>query len=810
MNYLKNPSNRFFEACPREVTLSLSAKGKPGTTEHYESTTLPIEKVVDILSEHRVGDKSEWGWSPFDFRDDIRSRANAIGADFAVLDIDDGTPLGEIEGALEDAGIAALVTSTYSHLSKETDFRLSEYDVWRKRRPDAADEDFMRQHRKGFVEAVWRGSTIVRGRDKQLVTKVVRERGERVEKFTVRHAACEKYRVVVPLARPFVSRDRTDPDAAWRDTVLAVADELGLKTDKQTLDRAHLFYGPLHRAGVRPARRFVQGEPFDWRMALALIRTERGRDGREGREPHQGASLARQSTLAAKVFNGDLDLLRKAIMSVRNDERFDDRGEWLKFLAAIHHETDGSDDGLELALDWSATWDTGADNPAETERVWNSFRDRREGGATGATIRAYAARDGFRGPEGFVYGDGREEPSFDFQDERAEARPDCRRRGLRFHYAGDLHQIREATYLVKGLWFEGQLSCIYGQPGTSKTFFALDIALHIALGRSWFGCDVKRGVVVYIALEGISGIRKRAEAACKHHGVKLASVPIVFADGMMDLANDKGLPAQIADEAKRASEHFDFPIRAIVIDTLARAMSGGDENSSRDMGALIAGADKLRMVTGAHVCLVHHEGKDRDKGMRGSSALLGAVDTAISIGRDKSNPHAFEARMTKQKEDEIGRPKRYTLDRVTLDRCGEDGEPLTSAVVTPLSAIEFNDERLTPREREAVVILRQLVDESTDDFDDDEDDAPVWIRVHKWKNALAESGWPAGENKTGADKQRTRATTWPGQGADSSRTNETFERGFRRLRQNLENAAIIQIDGEFVAFKKCGPDKRRT
>jgi hypothetical protein len=501
--------------------------------------------------------------------------------------------------------------------------------------------------------------------------------------------------------------------------------------------------------------------------------------------------------------------LREAVMSVRNAERFDGRDSWLKFLAAIHHETDGSDDGLELALDWSATWDTGGDNPTETERVWNSFRDDREGGATGATIRAYAARDGWRGPEGYVYGDGRVEPSFDFQDERVEARPDSRRHGLRFHYAGDLHRLPEATYLVKGLWFEGQLSCIYGQPGASKTFFALDVALHITLGRPWFGCDVKRGVVVYIALEGISGIRKRAEAACKHHGVKLASVPIVFADGMMDLANDKGLPTQIADEAKRAREHFEFPVRAIVIDTLARAMSG-DENSAKDMGNLIAGADAIRMATGAHVCLVHHEGKDSDKGMRGSNALLGAVDTAIRIGRDKSNPRAFEGKITKQKEDEIGRPKRYTLDRVTLERCGEDGEPLTSAVVTPLSAIEFNDERLTSREREAVVILRRLVDDSTDGFDDDEDGALVWIRVQKWKNALEKSGWPTEENKTGADKGRTRATKEGGQGADNMRTRDSFERAFRRLRERLENTGIIETDGDSVAFAMGGADKGRT
>jgi hypothetical protein len=138
---------------------------------------------------------------------------------------------------------------------------------------------------------------------------------------------------------------------------------------------------------------------------------------------------------------------------------------------------------------------------------------------------------------------------------------------------------------------------------------------------------------------------------------------------------------------------------------------------------------------------------------------------------------------------------------------------LTSAVVTPLSAIEFNDERMSAREREAVVILRRLVDDSTDGFDDDEDGARVWIRVQKWKNALAESGWPAGENKTGSDTGGTggtRAETARGREGDAQRTRATFKKAFERLRESLVKEGIIEIDGDLVAFKKCSGDREGT
>src|SRR3546814_1418550 len=57
----------------------------------------------------------------------------------------------------------------------------------------------------------------------------------------------------------------------------------------------------------------------------------------------------------------------------------------------------------------------------------------------------------------------------------------------------------------------------------------------------------------------------------------------------------------------------------------------GDENSAQDVGAFNAAVASLQEATGACVVVVHHSGKNKAAGARGSSALLGAIDTEIEI-----------------------------------------------------------------------------------------------------------------------------------------------------------------------------------
>ncbi len=85
----------------------------------------------------------------------------------------------------------------------------------------------------------------------------------------------------------------------------------------------------------------------------------------------------------------------------------------------------------------------------------------------------------------------------------------------------------------------------------------------------------------------------------------------------------------------------------VVLDTQARVSVGLDENSAKDMGALIAAAEQLREACRACVLFVHHEPRVGEN-LRGSTALEGAAMTAIRAVKEGlqitlTNPKQKEA-----------------------------------------------------------------------------------------------------------------------------------------------------------------------
>jgi hypothetical protein len=107
-------------------------------------------------------------------------------------------------------------------------------------------------------------------------------------------------------------------------------------------------------------------------------------------------------------------------------------------------------------------------------------------------------------------------------------------------------------------------------------------------------------------------------------------------------------PEKLLDAIK---EQLAVPPILIVVDPLARCFLGGDENSAKDMGLLIAGMDALRGA-GAAALVVHHAGHNKKIRERGSSALRAAADMVMII-TGNSTPGGFHTvRCEKQKDDE--------------------------------------------------------------------------------------------------------------------------------------------------------------
>ncbi|WP_343503577.1 MULTISPECIES: AAA family ATPase [Roseobacteraceae] len=236
-----------------------------------------------------------------------------------------------------------------------------------------------------------------------------------------------------------------------------------------------------------------------------------------------------------------------------------------------------------------------------------------------------------------------------------------------------------SRYLVKRWLDTGAFSVIYGESNVGKTFLALDMAFHVAAGEPWHGSLVKGGPVVYLASEGGRGIELRIEAFRRQNPELTQAIEKAQSFRLLSVTVDLCAPG----DAEALGELLGgLKPALIVVDTLARSMGAGDENTAKDMGALIRNIDHLRAETGAHVMVIHHSGKDTTKGARGSGSLRGAVDHEIELTRDGM---VITAENKKEREGPSGLCFSYTLHAVPLGE-DEDGDEVSSCVVEATDA----------------------------------------------------------------------------------------------------------------------------
>lgn len=235
----------------------------------------------------------------------------------------------------------------------------------------------------------------------------------------------------------------------------------------------------------------------------------------------------------------------------------------------------------------------------------------------------------------------------------------------------DLSNAPPMRWMVRGVLPLEGLAALYGPSGSGKSFLVLDIAASIAGGAyDWFGRRVTQCPVTYCALEGEAGMGKRVNAWSLHHK-KPVPDSLRFIAQPFDLL-DGGDVAELAQAVQSAGGANGL----VVLDTLNRAAPGADENSSVDMGNIIAAAKRLQNLTGGLVLLVHHTGKDATKGLRGHSSLYAALDGAIEVGKTDSRR---EWAVAKSKDDETGAVYAFKLEVVTVG-VDDDGEEITSCV----------------------------------------------------------------------------------------------------------------------------------
>lgn len=210
-------------------------------------------------------------------------------------------------------------------------------------------------------------------------------------------------------------------------------------------------------------------------------------------------------------------------------------------------------------------------------------------------------------------------------------------------------------WFVNGVLPEAELCAIFGASGAGKTFFALHLLATIAQGGTFFGIGAEQAPVAVIALEGVHGFRDRLRAYSGRYG----AVPgLHVAHGSLNL-REPGSESAIVLHLRAIG-----PRGVLAVDTLAQASAGADENSGKDMGAIVARLKTIHARTGWTILLIAHSGKNEKSGLRGWSGIKAALDCEIEVVKT-ANYRA--ATVTKLKDGAgEGAEFRFALDSLPL------------------------------------------------------------------------------------------------------------------------------------------------
>ncbi len=255
-----------------------------------------------------------------------------------------------------------------------------------------------------------------------------------------------------------------------------------------------------------------------------------------------------------------------------------------------------------------------------------------------------------------------------------------------------------SDYLVKGLLPDAGLVVVWGPPKCGKSFWVLDLLMHVALGCEYRDNRVNQGAVIYCALEGQKGFRRRIEAFRQENiDNPETDPPFYLMETPLNLVKDA---QQLIVDIKAQAVDPDV----ICLDTLNRSIQGS-ESSDEDMTNYIRAADAIRNAFDCLVVLIHHCGHEGTR-PRGHSSLMGALDVQIAVRRDGDGNIAAELELAK--DSDVGTKFVSRLKPVPIFT-DEDGDPVTACVVEPVEGKAADGAKTWPK---SLIVFKRALEEA--------------------------------------------------------------------------------------------------
>lgn len=317
-------------------------------------------------------------------------------------------------------------------------------------------------------------------------------------------------------------------------------------------------------------------------------------------------------------------------------------------------------------------------------------------------------------------------------------------------WADDISFDPNVVDLIDGVLPSEGITVIYGAPGASKTFTAIDLACRVATaGMDWQGREIERGVVIYIAGEAPLSVERRVIAWRQHHEVAGLDLVIVRA-GVDFISGDATAIIELGQRI--ATERGQ--VAMVVADTLAATMHG-NENAGEDMGRYVAACGAMRQALGCNVVVVHHSGKDEARGARGHSSLKAATDVEIEVADEGDGQRSIKVH--KSRDDVAGAVFGARLERVEIGT-NRKGRVVASCVAVATEAPAIKDKakrnRLSDTGKVALEALRVACIEggSQPPAHSQTKGVKVAVTVDRWRLYFAQV--------SGADDDEVRSSTF--------------------------------------------------
>ena len=254
----------------------------------------------------------------------------------------------------------------------------------------------------------------------------------------------------------------------------------------------------------------------------------------------------------------------------------------------------------------------------------------------------------------------------------------------------ELEDVLEQNFVAYPILVENETTLISAEPKAGKTLVSQTLAMHIAAGIDLGKIRIfERRPVLYFALESQVAIKKRLKAWRAEHDpentlLTEATFPFYVSEMPVNLL-EKEARKEFADRISTADKWFQkegaAPVGAIVIDTLTKAMPGGDQNSVEDTSAVFDVIQDIRALgVRSPVVFIHHNRKDGGS-PRGSSNIQAEPDTLLTLSKDaETSQLSLKVYMARSIEDDHD----FTFDikSVNLGKSAQ-GYDIEAPVLTP-------------------------------------------------------------------------------------------------------------------------------